>query len=643
MSGIAGIWNRERQPVPHPQLAGLIKRLAHRGPDSEEIWVQGPVGFACRLNRIAPEAGTETQPVVHRSGLVLVFDGRLDNRDELLTRLHRSPDISSGCSDPSLVLAAYVEFGDRFAELLVGDFALGLFDASKQRLVLVRDAMGVRPLYYTHTREAVLFASEIKALLAHPQVDPRPNNDFLANLLVGNVQDIDGATCFQGIPSVPPAHIVVVTPQGTATRRYWDFNMTRRTELGSFPEYAEAFRFHFEQAIRRRLRSVHPVAVAVSGGVDSSSIFCQAEFMGRRSPGAWPPLVGLSYTSPPGSPSDESAFLIDIEREYDVAIERVKSDPGLRPGERDQVWHVEAPLLDGQWNVTHQFMQAAHHRGARLLLTGHWGDQMLFSSGYLIDLFFRFEWTTIRHHLRQYGRWMTDITAGTIRRHFLSNLMKYHAPDPLVALWRKVRAQRRCPWYSADLLSRVGTQASHEATRCVGSASVHAQSLYAEARSAHHVQCLEWNNKVSATYGLEVAFPFLDRDLVAFLMSVPGERQTYQGIPKALLREAMQGILPDSIRQRTWKADFTQLVHEGMKREVPHLLHRLCQDGAAITMGYLKKEVLSGELTRLERQIHCTSSRVAQPLLNLIALELWLEMFFPPTPGGKRILQTARM
>ncbi len=628
MSGIVGLWNREGRPVTHAQLTDLSATLAHRGPDGEGFWVQGPVGLACRLNRVTPEASTESQPLVHPSGPVLVFDGRLDNREELLATLGPSRGVYPDSPDPVFVLAAYAEFGDRFPELLLGDFALGLFDSTRQRLLLARDALGIRPLYYTRIRDAFLFASEIKALLAHPQVDARPNDDFLANFLIGNRQDLEGLTCFEGVFSVPPAHAAMVTPQGFVIRRYWDFDLTKKTWLGSFPEYAEAFRFHFEQAIRRRLRSAHPVAVSVSGGLDSSSIFCHAETLRRRRSAHYPVLLGLSYTSQDGSPSDESGFLLDIEREYGVTIERVKGHAGLMNGAREQVWHVEAPLLDVQWNTTHPFMQTARNRGARTLLTGHWGDQMLFPPAYLIDLFYGLKWNQIRSHLREYSRWLTDVDPRTIRRHLFWGLVKYHVPDFVVPYWRKFRATRHHPWYSASFLNRACRRASNGSPRSKRVGSVHAQCLYEEARSGYHVQCLEWNNKIAATHGLETAFPFLDRDLIAFLMSIPGEMQTYKGVPKALLREAMRGVLPDAIIRRTWKADFTHLVNEGMAKDFSRLERCLQSDAVAVERGYLKGDVLRTALPLWQGRICGSNCQVAWHLSNVLGLELWLRTFF---------------
>jgi asparagine synthase (glutamine-hydrolysing) len=170
MSGIVGIWNLDGKPVEREVLARMSATMAHRGPDGEEMWIKGPVGLGCQLLRVTPESEKETQPLVDSSGAVVVFDGRLDNREELLESLKDSYQVSSSSPDPDLVLAAYEAFGDRLPERLAGDFAFGLFDPNRQQILLARDAIGIRPLYYCRTRDTFLFASEIKALLAHPEV-----------------------------------------------------------------------------------------------------------------------------------------------------------------------------------------------------------------------------------------------------------------------------------------------------------------------------------------------------------------------------------------------------------------------------------------------------------------------------------------
>lgn len=628
MSGILGLWNLDGRPVSRALLADLSGTLAHRGADGDGLWVEGPVGLACRLFRVTPESAREAQPLVGPSGAVLVFDGRLDNREELLAALPPPPDTGAGSPDPALVLAAYEAFGDAFPERLAGDFALALFDQRRRRLLLARDAIGIRPLYYTRLPGAFLFASEVKALLAHPEVSARPDDDLLASFLLDGAWDGQGMTFFRGVSSLLPAHLAILTPQGFGTRRYWDFDPSRQTRLRSFPEHAEAFRHHFGLAVRRRLRSTFPVAVSVSGGLDSSAIFCLAETLRRCNLARHPPILGVSYISPEGSPSDETAFLLEIERQYEVAIERVPIGPmGPMNGSREAMWHIEAPFLDAMWNTTRTFLETAHQLGARVVLTGHWGDQILFDQAYLIDLLHRLAWSETWAHLKEFGRWWTDADPRHFRRRFLLDLVRYHVPHALLPYLRRLRAKGHPPWYAEAFRRRARRSLPRETLTMGRFPTAHARSLYEEIRSSHHVQCMEWNNKVAAMHGLEMAFPFLDRDLLSFLMGIPGEMQTWKGVPKAILRAAMRGVLPDAIAGRTWKADFSHLVNDGMKRDFPQLVHCLQSDGMAISLGYVNGDVMRKELARLRDRIQGHTCEVAWGLTDLLGLELWLQAF----------------
>jgi asparagine synthase (glutamine-hydrolysing) len=138
---------------------------------------------------------------------------------------------------------------------------------------------------------------------------------------------------------------------------------------------------------------------------------------------------------------------------------------------------------------------------------------------------------------------------------------------------------------------------------------------------------MEWNNKAAALQGLEIAFPFLDRDLLAFLFAIPGEVQSWNGVPKAILREALRGVLPSAIAQRRTKADFTDLVNAGTDRDFPQLEDCL-RHGLAVQFGYVQEEVLAEEFARLKDQIQGRNCEVAWKLADLVGLEQWLEVFF---------------
>ncbi len=142
MSGLVGVWNLDGQPVAASLLARLSATLAHRGPDGEGHWIQGPVGLACQQFRVTPESAHETQPVADASGAAVIFDGRLDNRQDVLDRLDVSAGVSAQSGDAALVLAAYHQAGEHLPEWLLGDFAFVLFDPRKQQMLLARDAIG---------------------------------------------------------------------------------------------------------------------------------------------------------------------------------------------------------------------------------------------------------------------------------------------------------------------------------------------------------------------------------------------------------------------------------------------------------------------------------------------------------------------
>ncbi len=629
MSGIVGVWNLDGRPVETGLVREMCATLAHRGPDDEGVWIEGPVGLGCRLFRVTPESTGEIQPVTHPSGVALVFDGRLDNRDELLAALTEDSKVHEESPDPDLALAVYIAYGESLAERLKGDFSLGMFDSRKHRLLLVRDVVGVRPLFYCRADDTVLFASEIKAILKHPQVTAKPDNHFLARHLLGRSREETWHnTFFDGIYSLPPAHTVAFSRDSVSVRKYWDFSGSPAIKLGSFGEYAEAFREHFSRAVQRRLRSAYPVAVSVSGGLDSSSILCAAQSLSQQCPDSNSPIYGVTYDSPPGTSSDESAYLVEIERAYGISINRVPVLPQHpQPDFRKMVWHVESPFLDGMYGTMQAFYDRVRSLDVRVVLTGHWADQLLFDQAYLVDRFRRLAWGDVRRHLKEFERWFAEIDLPDYRRRFFIDLVKYSLPSPIIALVRSLRSKPGRPWFTRHLRRQASGQLLKKSLFRSYLPNAHSRALYEQIRSGHHVLCLEWDDKIAAMQGVEMSFPFLDRDLLSFLFKIPGEVVNWKGVPKALLREAMRPILPQAIRERNWKADFTYLVNEEAERNYHLLAQYLGPDAVAVREGYLSSETLMTELDRARTRLDGPECDIAWSLSDLLGLELWLRVF----------------
>jgi asparagine synthase (glutamine-hydrolysing) len=607
MGGVLGLWNLDGRPDDPAVLGRLQATLSHR-PDLECLAIPGADG----------------------TGPAIVFDGRLDNRDELLVALGRRHRVAADAPDRAFALAAYRAFGDHFAARLSGDFALGLFDPSRRTLLLARDALGVRPLYYHAARGIFLFASEIKAIVAHPAVVTRPNDDVLADYLLNlfAADDTLGLTFFQDVFSVLPAHLAIVTPGRVVTRRYWDFDLEQRLPIRSIEEAADLFREHFTRAVRRRLRSSGPVAVSVSGGLDSSAIFCTGERVRGTEGGR--PLIGVSYVVPDGHPSDEKAFLADIERQYGVSITRWDDrHGGLMDGGRAGVQHLEGPLLEARWSSTAAYGQFVRDLGATTLLTGHWGDQFLVDDGFLVDLVRGGAWRTAARYIGASSGW-DDTPAGEIRGALARALAREFLPERALSLARRVRDRFRAghdlaSWYTEAFQDRAAS-ARRRRVPALRSGSAHARALHRTARSRYYVLCMEWNNKVAAMHGMDAAFPFLDRDLIAFLMAIPGELHTWQGVPKGLMREGLRGILPETIRQRRSKADFSLDVNTETARDYDKLV-RCLRDGNAVGRGYLRPDRFI-DASRLQPESDAESCTLSWALTELLALELWLEVFF---------------
>lgn len=229
----------------------------------------------------------------------------------------------------------------------------------------------------------------------------------------------------------------------------------------------------------------------------------------------------------------------------------------------------------------------------------------------------------------QAGSYFPPSSLKHFRRRFLLDVIKEALPESVLSKLRKYRLKPQRPWYTEPFQQRARSRTTTRSPAPKETASVHARALYEEVRSCHHLLCLDWHNKVAAMRGLEMAFPFLDRDLLAFLMSIPGEVLNWEGVPKALLREAMGDVLPEPIYARNCRYESTRLIIEGIEWDYRELVHAVQSDPLAVRLGYVRPEVLRPELARLRTCLRQDPScETAWTLSDLIGLELWLQAFW---------------
>ncbi|MCC6133350.1 MAG: hypothetical protein IT186_25750 [Acidobacteria bacterium] len=501
-----------------------------------------------------PEEVGERQPVaLEVAGLELVFDGRLDNREELLRTLEIR---DSSTSDAALVLHAYAKWGEGCFGRLLGPFALAIFDRRSQHLVLARDVMGDRTLYYRLLPRIALVASEECALLAHPDVGSNLNEETLAHYFAVNVPG-DGSTFFKEISELLPAHVLVVSTRSARMRRYWAPDLDQRIWRQSDESYAEEFLSLLTESVRCCLRAVGPVGAELSGGMDSTAVAgLAAELLSRR---GGEPLRTFSWVFDELKECDERPWIGSMVERFRLDATYVIADDAW-PLRDLRICSVGSnqPWKNCHEDVRQLLYGAAAQRGCRTLLTGGFADCF-----YIGDE----EWLT---DLLRDGRLdlMSQFVVQALRSEGISGLL---AAPGLRRLGRTVL--RRPLEESSDLsgspwltgYARGLIRSSHEndplaprARRPGQYEAVHGPFTRLNANIAQHTH----------SHKVELRDPFLDRRLSDFMLGIPAYQLHRNGHSKFIQRNAMSRLLPRAIRERTAVTSLRPLFNRGMERGI---------------------------------------------------------------------------
>ena len=633
MSGLFGCWQRDGRPLHTPLLHRCAAQLSPQQSQHIQVWCDHSIGLAHK-----PDPGSSADPGGpdrrHDGDVVCVVDGRIDNRDAMVRAISRQAIADPDMADRDLVAALYRVFGDRFVERVEGDFSLALFDRQQRRLLLARDRLGLRPICYAQLGGTWLFASNAKALLAYPGMVPRVDEAMLADfVLYFRVDDALQRTFFEGIHSLPPAHLLIATPTSAVLHRYFDFDTTARIRLRRVGDYAAAFHERFAASVRARLRSSRPVAISVSGGLDSAYIYCVAHRAVQEGTAPCPSVRGFNFAGVPGSQSEEDRFVVALEEATGTAIERVPQRTGFLGGAGEEVGCAESPIAEGLACLGQSLRRRAAAAGAGRLITGHWGDQLLSDSDYLVDLLRRARLPSLAEHARGWRigvRGMARrLARDTAARHFRSGLAAYRR--------RSLDASRHVSqsvWYTSRFRQLLRARAAAaDSGRPRGTS--HAWAIYRQSRLGYHVQCMEWNTRVGAMHGLDVAFPYLDCELIQFLIGIPGDIQSCGGTPRGLMREAMRRVVPDAIVDRRSKGEFTHLTNRSVEEDFDAISDLLGRSAMSVRLGYVDGPALWKLLPDWRAAISRADDAVlANRIVDLCGVELLLRNFFAETEAA---------
>jgi len=555
MCGIAGFVSVDPLDVDAPRRASAMRDvIAHRGPDDAGLHCDRYAALAHRRLSIV-DLSTGQQPLSNEDGSIwVVYNGEIYNHGEIRRELEARGHVYRTRSDTESIVHAYEEWGDDCVERFRGMFAFALWDAPRRRLLLVRDRLGIKPLYWARAGETILFGSEIKAILASGQIDARPNTGVLAEVL-STRYTAGPDTMFQGISKLLPGHVLAFEHGDVRIRQYWDIPVGQRRASGSAREAVEGFRDLLTESVRLRLMSDVPLGMFLSGGIDSSAIAAiMARLIDR-------PLQTFSVVF------KERAFN-ELEHSRSVARairadshEVVIDDNDFFGALPKLLWHEDEPIAHPS-SVPLYFVSALARRQVTVVLTGEGSDELL--AGYGKYSRIAWNWRAGGAYERAVPSPLRSIVAerllpalpGTLgryaRRSFLgmSRTPEAMVFDNFAAI--RLADQRRL--LAPSVRMQVTRALAYGPSRSYfdrpnGTSTLLDRLLYADLKT-YLVELLMKQDQMSMAASIESRVPFLDHKLVEFAAGLPDDWKLSGWTTKRILREAMKGMLPDAILSR---------------------------------------------------------------------------------------------
>jgi asparagine synthase (glutamine-hydrolysing) len=634
MCGIAGRFNFNPAHHVHPErLKAMTSVIAHRGPDADGHYTGDGVGLGHRRLSII-DLATGDQPLSNEDGTIwTVFNGEIYNFAELRAELEADGHRFRTHTDTEVIVHAYEQWGELAMTRFRGMFAYAVWDAPRRRLLLVRDRLGVKPLYYALLPSSVVFGSEIKALLEDPDVprdwSPSAIDAYLALQYVPTPQ-----TIYQSIWKLPAGHFLVAEPGRVSVQRYWDLAFTGRGDAARENEYLEELEHHLDEAVRLRLVSDVPLGAFLSGGIDSSLVVAA---MTRTAAGrVVTTSVGFSNEA-----FNELAHARTVARHLGTeSFERVV-EPDIADLLPKLAWHLDEPFADSSAVPTY-YVSAAAREQVTVALSGDGGDELW--AGYTRHRVEQSEWAARRWLGSAGGR-----MAGWFARQLPLGVkgvrsMRHLALAPAEAYARKHAYGLFDGDRSAGLYSRDFSLAVRDADPFAGFRRAHAactspdpldRALYVDVHTYLVDDIMTKVDKMSMAVSLEAREPLLDHKLLEFAATVPASLKLKNGRSKHLLRRLLERHVPPSIVNRP-KQGFAVPVDEWLRGPLAGMAGDLLQDGRLHSRGIFEPSAVA----RLWNEHRTRQEDHGHRLWSLLMLELWFRQF---VDGATRRPRTRRL
>ena len=548
MCGICGFsWKDEAL------VRKMTDRLIHRGPDQEGFFCTDAISLGFRRLSIIDLSANGSQPMFNEDGSIcLVFNGEIYNFQELRLILEQKGHQFKSHTDTEVIIHGYEEYGVDVVNQLRGMFAFGLYDAGRKRLLLARDRVGIKPLYYTQRGDHLVFASEIKAILEDRQVERKVNHqalyDYLGFEFVPSPQ-----TMFAGINKLPAGHLLLFENNQVNVRRYWDLSFKQQGSTLRYEEAVEQLREQLDVAVKSHLVSDVPLGVFLSGGLDSS---CIVALMRRHISGSLKTFT-IGYEDKSFSELEYAQIVADhCQTDHQVLLlDSLKADYV-----ENTLYHLDEPMTDLSTVPLYLLCKQAREH-VTVCLSGEGADESF--AGYdrfkasRINSYFRLMPKPLRQHvIGGLARLLPDQPQKKGAINMLKRFIEgANLPEDGQHLrWQYFLSQAlERSLFSSSFRAKINNdpfwQVREYSARCDAADTVN-REIYLDMRFMMTDSVLMKVDRMSMASSLEIRVPLLDHVLVEFLASLPGDWKLNRMTTKYIFRSALEGLLPDKIVHR---------------------------------------------------------------------------------------------
>ncbi len=564
MCGITGFWQRRPLDESAPStLDAMMHRLHHRGPDGVGRHLDPQRGLAMGHTRLSIiDLDTGAQPLsLPDAGLVLTVNGEFYDFKPIRARLACDGERFRCKSDSEIALHLYRRDGLDFVHRLRGEFACALFDEKRERLVLVRDRFGIKPLYYRVAEGAFFWGSEVKSILAHPDVPARLDRRALLNQLMHTM--VPGTTAFEGIRALRPGHMLIVSRENDGwrieERCYWDMTFPHADDYDADPnpdDYVLGVRDRMIDAVRVRLEADVPVGCYLSGGIDSCSILGVATAMRQDPVKAF--TIGFD-----ASAFDETEIAREMAESVgaDQDVLRLGAAELYGDAYRKTLWHAERTFYNTLGVAKYHMSRHVRDAGYKVVVTGEGSDELF--AGYA-----QFKRDLFLHGVPEAEREARAAELAASNAVFEGSILperstSHPAMDALCGFtpsWIQpwlLALERARPLLSDDAASEIGDYdpvsaiaETLDASRLEGRHPLD-KAQYTWIKTMLEGQILTWGgDRVDMGNSVESRPAFLDHHVAEYAATIPPQLRVRDGVEKWVLREAMRGVLPERLYKR---------------------------------------------------------------------------------------------